>query len=151
MTDATAYRFERVSPDHLPLIKRFYKQANYVHQVGRKEEVYCLRSRDDQTIIAAVRLVRMADYLFLRSMVVLPERQTQGIGKYFLQRITEALQHRVCWCYPFIWLEQFYAGAGFETVIPENTPTLVHTKYQQYREQGRRILIMRYSLPASPT
>jgi N-acetylglutamate synthase-like GNAT family acetyltransferase len=150
MNDSLTYHFERVSLDYLPLIKRFYKEADYVHQVGRKDEVYCLREpQQHNRIIAAVRLVKNADYLILRSMVVLPEMQKKGIGKYFLQKTTETLQSRTCWCYPFTWLESFYLSAGFKPVIPDNAPVLIHTKYRQYREQGRNILIMCYLPPAS--
>jgi N-acetylglutamate synthase-like GNAT family acetyltransferase len=142
---STDYHFESVPVSHLPLVKRFYKQANYFNQVGRKDEVYCLREKgSNNAIVAAVRLVKTADYLILRSMVVLPEFQRQGLGKYFLSQLDNALNRRACWCFPFEWLEGFYQRIGFVTIEPEKAPKLIHTKYQQYREQGRKILIMRY-------
>ena len=144
LTPADCY-FEAVPGSHIPLVKQFYKQAQYFNQVGRKDEVYCLRAIPfAKQIVAAVRLVKTADYLILRSMVVLPELQRQGLGKDLLQQITNTLNQRTCWCFPFEWLEGFYQSAGFECVQAEKAPKLIHTKYLQYRQQGRKILIMRY-------
>jgi len=145
MFNPADYRFESVPASHAPLIKNFYKRAAYFNQVGRKDEVYCLRAIPSANqIVAAVRLVKTADYLILRSMVVLPDLQRQGLGKYFLRQIDQALDQRACWCFPFEWLEEFYASIGFEQIKPEHAPVLIQNKYQQYRQQGRKILIMHY-------
>tara|TARA_R110001592_G_scaffold86031_1_gene254006 strand:- start:13127 stop:13567 length:441 start_codon:yes stop_codon:yes gene_type:complete len=145
MNNSSYFHFEKVPASYYPLVKKFYKTANYFNQVGRKDEVFVLReiSRDNR-IIAAARLVKTADYLILRSMVVLPELQKQGIGKYFLEQLKPSLFNRACWCFPFEWLEGFYANIGFAPYPPENVPTLIRNKYHQYSEQGRKILIMGY-------
>lgn len=143
MTRTHALVFERPPTSHFPLVKSFYKNARYFSQVGKKDEVYILRDTDQHNkIIAAARLVKTADYLILRSMVVLPEHQRQGIGKYFLTQLGPHLLNRDCWCFPFEWLESFYAEIGFEQYSPEQAPTLIKQKFLQYREQGRKILIM---------
>ena len=127
------------------MVKSFYKTANYFNQIGRKDEVFVLREKSQHNrIIAAARLVKTADYLILRSMVVLPELQKQGIGKYFLEQLKPSLINRSCWCFPFEWLENFYTGIGFEPYLPENAPTLIRNKFHQYSNQGRKILIMSY-------
>lgn len=145
MTNSHNFLFEHVSPPHFPLVKKFYKSANYFSQVGKKDEVYILRDRSQgNKIIAAARLVKTADYLILRSMVVLPERQRQGIGQYFLEQIQPYLSQRNCWCFPFEWLKSYYASVGFEDTPPEHAPTLIRNKFNQYTEQGRKILIMGY-------
>lgn len=145
MNNSNKFLFENITSKLFPLIKNFYKSANYFNQVGRKDEVYALREISQQNrIIAAVRLVKTADFLILRSMVVLPEMQTQGIGKYFLEQLKPFLSNRACWCFPFEWLEGFYAAAGFIKYSPEDAPTLIRNKYRQYSEQGRKILIMGY-------
>lgn len=145
MLNPTDYRFESVPTSHAPLVKKFYKESAYFNQVGRKDEVYCLRAiHSANQIVAAVRLVKTADYLILRSMVVLPDLQRQGLGKYFLNQIDQALDQRTCWCFPFEWLEGFYASIGFKQIKAEHAPVLIHNKYQQYRQQGRKILIMHY-------
>lgn len=146
MTNTDQFCFEAVPASHFPLIRQFYKQASYFNQVGRKDEVYCLRDRlNGNAVVAAVRLVKTADYLILRSMVVSPACQRQGLGKFFLQQVMAQLENRTCWCYPFEWLEDFYRTSGFISIQPEKAPLLIHTKYQQYLEQGRKLLIMRYS------
>jgi GNAT superfamily N-acetyltransferase len=143
MTDN--FHFEQVPSSHYPLVKSFYKTAHYHNQIGRKDEVYVLRDRTQQNrIIAATRLVKTADYLILRSMVVLPEHRGQGIGAYFLEQLKPFLSQRSCWCFPFQWLEHFYAAIGFVHFSPEDAPNLIQNKYYQYREQGRKILIMGY-------
>jgi N-acetylglutamate synthase-like GNAT family acetyltransferase len=139
------FHFEQLQSSHFPLVKSFYKSANYFNQVGRKDEVFVLRSLTEQSrIIAASRLVKTADYLILRSMVVLPELQKQGIGKYFLEQLQPSLIHRSCWCFPFDWLEKFYGDVGFISCPAEQAPTLIRNKYHQYRDQGRKIIIMGY-------
>lgn len=139
------FHFEQAPVSHYPLVKSFYKSARYFNQVGRKDEVYILREiAQKNRIIAATRLVKTADYLILRSMVVLPELQHQGIGSYFLEQLKPLLKNRDCWCFPFEWLEPFYASIGFEPFSPEDAPNLIRTKYHQYSEQGRKILIMSY-------
>lgn len=141
----STFQFEQLPVSHYPLVKAFYKKANYLNQIGRKDEVYVIRDLDkDNQIIAAVRLVKNADYLILRSMVVMPENQRNGIGHFFLQQLRPFLQNRNCWCYPFEWLEGFYAHIGFKTFTPETAPKLIENKYHQYLNQGRKILIMGY-------
>ena len=145
MIETQHFIFEQVQVSHFPLVKNFYKAANYFSQVSKKDEVYILRdSTQNNSIIAAVRLVKTADYLILRSMVVLPERQRQGIGHFFLENLKPHLGRRNCWCFPFKWLETYYASIGFQTCLPEEAPILIRNKFLQYSEQGRKILIMGY-------
>jgi GNAT superfamily N-acetyltransferase len=145
MNHSSNFHFEQLPTNHYPLVKSFYKTARYLHQVGRKDEVFVLRELSQQNrIIAAARLVKTADYLILRSMVVLPELQKQGIGKYFLEQLKPSLINRSCWCFPFEWLESFYSDIGFVYYFPENAPILIRNKFHQYSEQGRKILIMGY-------
>lgn len=145
MDKFTQLLFEKVPPTHYPLVKQFYKSARYFNQVGKKDEVYVLRDQSQNNkIVAAVRLVKTADYLILRSMVVHPEIQRKGIGLFFLDQLKKVLKDRSCWCFPFEWLENFYHSIGFETVATEESPTLIKNKHQQYTEQGRKILIMHH-------
>ncbi|MFT6030837.1 MAG: N-acetylglutamate synthase-like GNAT family acetyltransferase [Oleiphilaceae bacterium] len=145
MMHSNHFHFEQIPTSHYQLVKSFYKKSHYFNQVGRKDEVFALREISQHNrIIAAARLVKTADYLILRSMVVLPELQKQGIGKYFLEHLKPSLINRSCWCFPFEWLECFYAGIGFKPYFPEDAPALIRRKYQQYSDQGRKILIMSY-------
>lgn len=146
MIKPTHFLFEKVPLTHYPLVKSFYKSANYFSQVGKKDEVYVLRDTSQHNkIVAAARLVKTADYLILRSMVVTPDIQRQGLGQHFLTGLKKALSERECWCYPFEWLESFYQKIGFKTLSPEDCPVLIKNKHQQYTEQGRKLLIMHLS------
>ena len=137
------YLFEQLSPPLYPLAKQFYKRAKYHSNIGREDEVYVVRDQQsDKAIIAAVRLVRMDKYLILRSMVVNPLRQGEGIGAFLLTQLESAFNKRDCWCFPFEWLEEFYGHIGFETLYAEQCPPPIAHKYQQYTSQGKKLLIM---------
>jgi len=147
-SQAPAYSFEQLSPPSFPLAKKFYKRTKYHSHIGREDEVYVVRehSAEDQTsdkeIVAAVRLVRLDRFLILRSMVVSPNRQRKGIGRFLLEHLAHAIGERDCWCFPFEWLEEFYTLIQFKKLAPDFSPPAISHKYQQYTSQGRKLLIM---------
>lgn len=165
MTAAMTY--ERLEPVAYPLANRFYKQAREKGKTQSRDEVYI--ARQGQQIVAAVRLcplngnpavsgenhvvsnekqrvpelVIAPDILLLRSLAVLPELRRTGVGSGLMNYVAEQLGARLCWCYPFSWLQSFYEAFGFRVVEPEQAPALVRTPYETYRRQGRDILIMK--------
>lgn len=136
-----AYRFDQLSPPQYPLAKKFYKSARYPSNIGREDEVYVLRYQ--LNIVAALKLVKLDQYLILRSMVVSPQHRRSGLGLLVLQNLAQRLNTRTCWCYPFADLETFYAAIGFKRCQPENSPKIIQQKYQQYFSQGKSIIIMK--------
>jgi len=140
------YSFEQLSSPLFPLAKKFYKQTKYHSHIGREDEVYIVREQfsedSDKKIVAAVRLVKLDRYLVLRSMVVSPNQQRKGIGRFLLEHLAPAIGERECWCFPFEWLEEFYALIQFKLFTPEQCPPVISNKYQQYTSQGRKLLIM---------
>jgi len=135
------YHFEQLTPPQFPLAKKFYKSARYPSNIGREDEVYVVRHRN--IIIATLKLVKLDQYLILRSMVVSPLNRRTGVGLFMLHRLTEKLETRECWCFPFDGLEAFYGAIGFNTCLPENSPNIIRQKYQQYFSQGKKIFIMK--------
>jgi len=134
---------EKLLSPLFPLAKQFYKHAKYHSHIGREDEVYVIRDEtQNNQIIAAVRLVRMSDYLILRSMVVSPNRRGEGVGKVLLKYLRPAIGDRECWCFPFEWLETLYASIGFSTIENKHCPPDILQKYLQYISQGRKLLIM---------
>lgn len=139
------FALERLDPPRFPLAKQFYKQANYHSHVGKEDEVYILRNNNSNNkIVAAVRLVKSDQYLILRSMVVAPSEQRQGIGSRLLTELKPHLANRECWCFPFEWLKAFYAQIGFQAQNIEQAPPYIAESLRRYIRQGRKLILMKY-------
>lgn len=142
--------YEKLDPICYPLANRFYKLAREKGKTQSSDEVYV--TREGANIIAAVRLCPLsdrlngsqvpADKLLLRSLAVLPDYRRTGIGRQFMAYVAQQIGARECWCYPFSWLEGFYARTGFLTVTPDDAPDVIRSPFENYRRQGRDILIM---------
>jgi N-acetylglutamate synthase-like GNAT family acetyltransferase len=139
--DVDSYHFEQLIPPQFPLAKKFYKSARYPNNIGREDEVYVVRHQS--LIIATLKLVKLDQYLILRSMVVSPLYRRKGIGLFMLNNLVKKLAQRECWCFPFDGLESFYGAIGFKSCQPENSPNIIRQKYQQYFSQGKKIFIMK--------
>lgn len=139
--EADDYYFEQLMPPHFPLAKKFYKSARYPNNIGREDEVYVVRQQG--IIIASLKLVKLEQYLILRSMVVSPLHRRTGVGLFMLNHLAPNLTQRECWCFPFDGLEAFYGAIGFKPYLPAKSPSIIRQKYQQYFSQGRKIFIMK--------
>lgn len=138
------YILEILDPPRFPLAKQFYKQANYHAHVGKEDEVYILRDCAlNNTIIAAVRLVKSDHYLILRSMVVSPKYRGQGLGSILLEFLAPHLSHRDCWCFPFEWLNSFYSQINFQQLDPDLAPAAIRESYLRYIRQGKKLILMK--------
>ena len=135
------YIFEHLPSNQFPLAKKFYKSARYHSNIGRKDEVYVIRHK--HIIIASLKLVKLDQYLILRSMVVSPSYRRNGVGLFMLSQLANVLEERECWCFPFHGLETFYNAIGFKTYQTEDCPNVIGQKYQQYHSQGKKIFIMK--------
>lgn len=142
--------YEKLTPIAYPLANRFYKQSGEKGKTQSSDEVYV--ARFDTKIIAAVRLCPLvkglvnvdnpSNKLLLRSLAVSPEYRRSGVGSRFMEYVVEQIGSRECWCYPFSWLKGFYAQTGFKAVEPKDSPELIRLPFENYRRQGRDILIM---------
>ena len=140
------FKLEALRPEQYPLVKRFYKLAKYHSHVGKEDEVYVLRDQAaNNQLLAAVRLVTSSDSLILRSMVVAPEDQGLGLGSILLHDLQTHLNGRECWCFPFQWLESFYAQIDFQCQESESAPPHIAEKYHRYIKQGRKLSLMKRS------
>jgi GNAT superfamily N-acetyltransferase len=139
--DVESYHFDQLMPPQFPLAKKFYKSARYPNNIGREDEVYVVRHQN--SIIASLKLVKLDQYLILRSMVVMPLYRRKGVGLFMLKSLIQKLARRECWCFPFDGLESFYGAIGFKSCLPENSPNIIRQKYEQYYSQGKKIFIMK--------
>ena len=138
------YFLEALDPPRFPLAKLFYKRANYHSHIGKEDEVYVLRDRAlNNEIIAAVRLVKSDQYLILRSMVVLPTIQRNGLGSLLLSQLSQHIGERECWCFPFEWLKAFYSRIDFQKIDVDSAPPFIAETLRRYLRQGRRLILMK--------
>jgi predicted N-acetyltransferase YhbS len=142
--------YEQLAPIAYPLANRFYKQAGEKGKTQSSDEVYV--ARVGAKIIAAVRLCPMvkgltnvnnnAGKLLLRSLAVSPEFRRTGVGSQFMTYVVDQIGARECWCYPFSWLEGFYAQTHFVPIAVADAPEAIAVPFENYRRQGRDIVIM---------
>ncbi len=139
--------FQQLDPLQLPLVNRFYKECRYPAKAGRGEKVFVLKA--GTSIVAAVRLSPKADNtLFLRSMCVAPDSRRLGYGARLLQGIEPVLAQQSSYCFPFEHLLSFYERAHYQVQTPESVPSFIRDPFENYRRQGRNIIIMtRGSMP----
>ncbi len=81
--------------------------------------------------------------MVLRGMQVLPKYQRQGVGKRLLTDSASRVDHVVCYCIPWNYLEPFYASGGFERCEPEDAPRFLEERYFGYLQDGLDVIVMR--------
>ncbi len=141
---ADDFFLEVLDPPRFPLAKQFYKHARYHSHVGKEDEAYVLRDKSQaDKIVAAVRLVKSERYLILRSMLVSPLVQRQGIGSLLLNKLAPHLGKRECWCFPFEWLADFYTQIDFHFIDPKQAPPSIAESFQRYLRQGKKLTLMK--------
>ena len=101
-------------------------EAFYRAQLGREVPLeidqHVLVAREDETIVAALRLCPEAGTMLLRTVVVAKDRRGDGIGRSLLAAASQAIGSRECWCFPWSYLERFYAEIGLLRVPDASVP-----------------------------
>jgi N-acetylglutamate synthase-like GNAT family acetyltransferase len=103
----------------------------YRAQLGRdvrlEADQEVLVARESDVIVAVLRLCPEAGTLLLRTVVVAADRRGQGIGRSLLVAASHAIGPRECWCFPWAYLESFYAAIGLLRVAADHVPVaLLH-------------------------
>lgn len=130
---------ETLEANQFPLAAKFYKETRYGGKPGREEIVFVTRNPNG-AIIACVRLLPRDEGYFLRALVVAPEERGKGTGQSFLECLCRELGESPIWCFPYRWLEPFYARSGFKLVDTLASPTW-------YREAYNRLIANREVVP----
>lgn len=130
---------ECLEANQFPLAAKFYKETRYGGKPGREETVLVTRNPSG-ALIACVRLQPREEGYFLRALVVAPEERGKGTGQAFLDGVCRALGEQPIWCFPYRWLEPFYARSGFKLVDTLASPTW-------YREAYNRLIANREVVP----
>ena len=129
----------------LAFVQSFYLSVGYGGGASPGDRV--LVAREDQTIVAAVRLCAEDDTLVLRGMYVAEERRGQGIGTRLLEATSAAIGSSECWCIPYHHLTDFYSRIGFRVCEREAIPLFLAERWRRYTASERDVVIMKRPAP----
>jgi len=132
----------RLPQEQYPLVNRFYKANGHKGKARGNETIYVIR--DQQMIVAAVRLCPKQEGWLLRSLWVARERRGEGIGSILIKDVMARPEHTPCWCYPYDHLTAFYESAGFILLTVKEAPEDISGPFEAYQKKGNRILLMGY-------
>lgn len=105
-------------------------------------------ARQNQSIIGALRLCPYNNSWLLRSMCIREDYRRQGLGHFMLSSIDAELQSKQCYCFPHNYLENFYMRAGFSLIDSVQADAVIAKLFNNYINQGRKIILMQYLMPA---
>ena len=104
-------------------------EAFYRTQLGRdvplENDQHVLVARDGEKIVAVLRLCPEAGTTLLRTVVVAKDRRGEGIGRSLLAAASQAIGPGECWCFPWSYLEHFYAEIGLLRVPDASVPMVL--------------------------
>lgn len=119
-----------ISVDAVPATQRDAVEMFYRAQLGRDVRLdptdEPVAAYEGEQIVAAVRLHHRAGALILRTMVVVEGRRREGIGSHLLDAVDRAIGQRACYCFPWTYLEPFYARIDFRPLERANVPSALH-------------------------
>jgi predicted GNAT family N-acyltransferase len=109
-------------------------EAFYQSELGRDpllapDQELFVAGGDDE-IVAALRLCPEAGTLLLRTDVVAKGRRGEGIGRALLLEASRAIGDRECWCFPWSYLERFYAEIGLARISDERVPVILRGRIE---------------------
>ena len=119
----------------------FYQALGHGPTLGLDETV--LLARSGEISLGAVRLVCEQGVLVLRTMLVHPDWQQRGVGTALLHKLVQLVQDHECFCLPWDYLVEFYAGSGFHRVDAAELPPFLQDRLRQYQAAGQAIVAMR--------
>ena len=125
----------------LPAVQAFYSTIGYGGTALPNDRL--LVAREDQSIIAAVRLCTENGTLVLRGMYVAEERQGRGTGSRLLESIAKVIGPAECWCLPYSHLTGFYSQIGFFMSEGEDAPPFLTDRWRRYIDSGQKVVIMK--------
>ena len=122
-------------------VAAFYEEVGYSCGVCSGDRIVV--ARDEQTIVAAVRLCEEEGVLVARGMYVAETLRRKGLGASLLERASSEIGRAECWCVPYAHLVEFYSRAGF--VVCDNTaaPDFLLARLKRYTASGKKVAIMR--------
>jgi|WetSurMetagenome_2_1015567.scaffolds.fasta_scaffold765219_1 N-acetylglutamate synthase-like GNAT family acetyltransferase len=124
-------------------IRDFYQCTQYYSPINPSDRILIAEARD--RIVGAVRLCCEGGIQVLRGMRVLELMRHQGIGTDLLDATIGVLGNDACYCIPYVYLEGFYAHAGFHKLPLDDAPTFLRQRWAEYTRRGLKVIVMRRS------
>jgi GNAT superfamily N-acetyltransferase len=129
------------------LVLAHYQKTGYSQNINPEDTIISAFDGDgiNSQIIGAVRLCPQNDYLTLRGMQVRKEYQCQGIGTALLNKCVEIVKNsnKICYCLPYKYLIKFYNQGEFDEIKPDEAPTTLKARLEDYLIRGLNVTIMR--------
>jgi GNAT superfamily N-acetyltransferase len=132
--------------EELPRIEQFYRETDYGGGLRLSDTLVV--AEEGGVLVGAVRLCDEFGEMVLRGMRVRRDRQRCGIGSRLLLELEHLLQDRVCYCVPHRYLFSFYGQIGFSKVAPEEAPSFLRERVEEYTRLGLDVVLMR-RMPAA--
>ena len=129
-----------VACEDLGQVRDFYAACGLDINPGADERL--IVAEHELHLIGVVRLCPERQHVILRTMRVSDEFQRRGVGTRLLAAAVQSLAQE-CYCLPWEHLATFYARGGFVTIAPQEAPSALRDRYDAYRRQGHRVIIMR--------
>ena len=137
------HRFQRVEPERLALVDRFYRAQGYKVKCGANERVYVIENTSDGFIAAARLVPQSSGHYWLRNLLVANSWRGQGIATGLIQQLLPDLAPLGCYCFALPHLTDFYTALGF-VAAPSHCPDDILRTYTTYRTRGRDWVLMGY-------
>lgn len=112
-------------------------------QAAKSDLVFIARQNNE--VIAALRLCDNDNIWLLRSMCVAEACRGQGVGSFMLLHLNKVFSEKTVYCFPYVHLQDFYQRAGFIDIPLEAAPEMIRQQFNRYADKGKKIVLMKYS------
>ena len=115
-------------------ISEFYSRFEEDIHVAENETVFV--AHVEKEIVGVVRLVNESTYFVLRTLIVSPDFQKQGIGSALTRTlIAHVPTDMPIYCLPYPHVRIFYGHFGFKEISPEALPDVLKQRYYEYKKE----------------
>ena len=132
---------ELAKTDDLSGVAAFYEKVGYSCGVCSGDRI--IVARNEQTIVAAIRLCEEEGVLVARGMYVAEKFRRKGLGALLLERASSEIAQAECWCVPYVHLTDFYSRAGFVMCDSVAAPDFLLARLKRYTASGQNVALMR--------
>ncbi|BBM02490.1 GNAT family N-acetyltransferase [Microbulbifer sp. GL-2] len=136
----SSYKSHWLSDIEIPLANKFYRMHGFRGKAKRYEDCAVVRNEKGE-VVACGYLRRYETFKLLSGVAVAPQHQGRGVARRLLELLAEKFD-RDTYTFPYEHLRLFYESIGFHLIESGQLGEPVARLYQNYRNQGRTILVM---------
>lgn len=141
------FNVKQLMPAEYPLVNRFYKAQGYKGKARGNEIVFTLQQRQ---IVAALRIVPLAEQWLLRGVWVDSKLRRQGLGQALLEGITPLLTMSEYYCFAEQNVVPFYLKVGFIMQDSHTLPVPILQRFKTYQQRNAQLHSLMWQRPSSP-